>query len=88
MKLSEIIAIKHNIPSGFRVHFEHYGDGFLRSDYYPERDEPSIPFEEEAWKVAEILAKILKGKACNFYVCNAKDWSPVKNYKEREIENR
>lgn len=88
MKLQEILDIQYNIERGYRVSFEHYGNGLLKSDYYPERDEGSIPFEEEAWKVAEILAKILKGKACNFYVVKAKDWSPVENYKQREIVNR
>jgi len=88
MRLQEILDIQYGVQQGFRVAFERYGDGFLRSDYYPDRGELPIPFEEEAWKVAEILAKILKGKACNFYVVKSEDWTPVKNYKEREIINR
>lgn len=75
--------------SGYMVHFEWYGDGFLRSDHFPDKHkgEELIRSEEEAWQYAEKFANALKGKVCNLYVTDS-DFIPVMGYEKREISNR
>lgn len=38
MKMQEALDIMEDVrkPAGFMVHFEWAGDGFLRSDYFPD----------------------------------------------------
>lgn len=87
--MQEVYNILHNKKSGFMVHFEWYGDGFFKSDHFPDKHagEELINTESEAWELAERFAKCLKGKICNLYVMNS-DFSAVDNYKQREILNR
>lgn len=87
MKMQEAMDILHNKPKGFRVHFEWCGDGFLRSDYFPNHGEPLIPTEAEAWELTERFARATQGKTCNLYVVSH-DFRPVPGYKARMIENR
>lgn len=76
--------IKHE--SGFRVTFEVREGGILRSDHFPEDDEPPFTTEDEAWEYAEKFAKAGRDKGIvNVYVIYADDWTPVKGYKEKEL---
>lgn len=77
---------------GFMVYFEWHGDGFLRSDYFPDKHGGEevvllVETEQEAWEYAAKFAKAMKGKVCNLYVVD-KNFHPVKGYKQREIVNR
>jgi hypothetical protein len=77
------------VKQGFMVSFEWCGDGFLRSDHFPEKHdgEALIPTEEAAWILARKFAKAMKGKVCHLYVIDS-NFSPVKDYKKRYIVNR
>jgi hypothetical protein len=88
MKMSEALNVIKN-KSGFMVQFEWCGDGFLRGDYFPDyhAGEKLIETEAEAWELAEKFANATKGKTCNIYVLK-ENFSPVEDYKEREIINR
>ena len=89
MKWEEVRAIinKADRQYGYRISFEWYGDGFLRSDYFPERDETLIESENTAWKIAKMFANRMKGKVCNVYVTD-QDYMPVREYKNKMIKNR
>jgi hypothetical protein len=87
MKLQDALDIMHNKPKGFRVAFEWCGDGFLRSDYFPDRGEPLIATECEAWDLAERFARVTRKRTCNLCVVDA-DYRPVPGYEDREIANR
>ena len=88
MKMNEAMALI-NKPKGFMVSFEWWGDGFLRSDYFPDKHagEALIASEEEAWKLAARFAVATKGKTCNIYVVDDR-FSPVPCYEIRKIKNR
>jgi hypothetical protein len=81
--------MENNKPviSGFRVSFEWYGDGFLRSDFFPENQEEPIRTEKEAWTLAKKFADAMKGKVCNLYVMDNRH-VPVRNYNRLRIDNR
>jgi hypothetical protein len=87
MKMQAAMDVMHNKPEGFRVAFEWCGDGFLRSDHFPEEREPLIPTEAEAWELAERFARAARGRVCNLYVVDH-DYNPVPGYQAREIKNR
>ncbi len=87
MKLQDAMDLIHNKPKGFRVSFEWCGDGFLQSDYFPDREEPLISTEAEAWELTERFARATKGCTCNLYVTDHK-YRPVADYEIRKIENR
>lgn len=74
-------------PKGFRVHFERVEGRFLCGDYFPERGEPLIETESEAWKLAKKFAAASKGQYVNLYVVDEK-WGPVENYAKLRIDNR
>jgi len=86
MKFAEALKI---IEGGFMVHFEHAGDGFLRSDHFPDKHsgEKLIETEAEAWKLAKRFANNTFGKCVNIYVTKS-DFVPVDNYREKMIINR
>jgi len=52
MRMSEVDDLLAKKPQGFRVAFEKRERGMLGSDYFPERDEPLIQIEAEAWEWA------------------------------------
>lgn len=91
MKLSEAKRIIHEggfkRPRGYRVHFEKIDGKFLMSDYFPERNEPLIEYEEEAWALAASFAAKTFGQCINIYVVDER-WAPVDGYWERKIVNR
>ena len=64
--------------SGFMVSFEWAGDGFLRSDHFPDKHagESLIETEKVAWELAGAYAEKTYGKCVNIYVTGA-DFSPV-----------
>ena len=76
--------------SGFLVHFEQVEGNLLRSDYTPEVTEGEPPFgtEAAAWEFAQKLAKAMAGRAVNFYVVRASDFTPVPRYRDLMIKNR
>jgi hypothetical protein len=87
MKLAEAMAVIAGKPQGYRVHFERVDGGLLISDYFPDRDEPLIPTEGEAWGLAERFAKNTAGVCVNLYVVD-EQWRPVRDYQSRKIANR
>lgn len=89
MKMSKALEIIESKPSGYMVSFEHAGDGFLRSDYFPELwdGEKLIETEEEAWELAKKFAAKTFGKCINIYVID-NNFRPVANFKDKEIKNR
>ena len=84
MKIAEVkqLLVSHN---GFRVSFERREGGMLYSDYFPERDEPTIAEIEDAWKLARDFAAIDPTKFVNVYVIQAWDFSPVADYLSRKL---
>ena len=92
MKMQAAIQIMESTtkPAGFMVAFERAGDGFLRSDHFPDvhQGEPPIETEEEAWAMAAQFAAKTHKKCVNVYVIRREDFVPVPSYKERMIENR
>lgn len=84
----DIISGKSN-KIGFMVHFEHVEGGMLKSDYFPDKHagERLIETEGEAWELARKFAKKTRGKCVNIYVID-EHFSPVKEYKNKEIKNR
>lgn len=82
MKISEVEkAIDADF--GYLVHFEHYGDGMLRSDYFPDVRDGEEPFKTkvDAEKVGTDYAKATKGRTCNFYLVRSDSFSPVGGWK-------
>lgn len=72
--------------AGYRVEFEVIEGGLLRSDHFPDNDEETIPFENEAWQLAKLFAKAGKRKGIvNVYVIHGDDFTPVAGYKERGL---
>ena len=72
--------------TGYRVSFEVIEGGLLRSDHFPDNDEDTIPLEEEAWQLAGLFAKAGEKKGIvNVYVIHGDDYTPVADYKEREL---
>lgn len=92
MKMQEALDIIENAPkpAGFMVHFEWAGDGFLRSDHFPDvrAGEPPIATEDEAWQIAAQFAAKKRKRCVNVYVIRREDFTPVHGYRERMIENR
>ena len=93
MKMATAIEImnekRKKKTAGFMVDFEHAGDGFLRSDHFPDKQagEPLIETEDKAWELAKNFAAKTKGVCVNIYVTDG-DFNPVQGYKKREIKNR
>lgn len=86
MKMKEAKDIINKKPEGFMVHFEWCGDGFLRSDYFPDKHagEDLILEETEAWLLAIKFSEAMKRKICNVYVIDA-NFSPVDGYAKKLI---
>ena len=89
MKLADaLLIIDQPAPeTGYRVRFERVDGNFLRGDHFPERGEPLIASEEQAWQLAIRFAAATVGRCVNVYVVDGA-WSPVRSYRERMIENR
>jgi hypothetical protein len=78
MKLTEVeIAISEDY--GYLVHFERCGDGFLKSDYFPDVKDGEEPFKTkvDAEKVGADYAKATEGKTCNFYLVRSDSFRPI-----------
>lgn len=71
--------------TGYRVTFERREGGLLHSDHFPERDEPAIADEEDAWKLAGAFADVDPSVYVNIYVISAFDWTPVEGYAARRL---
>lgn len=85
MKWGQFLLHETGMVSGtFRVSWEIRDGGFLTGDFTPDRGEEPLRSEEEAWKVAERVAKTFPN-AVNIYVISAKDFTPVKGYLSRLI---
>lgn len=92
MKRTDVEAIieRYEAPesTGYRVSFDVIEGSMLRSDMVPDRSEPAIANEAEAWNLAGRLARATRGRFVNFYVIYASNYSPVPGYKKKEIVNR
>jgi len=85
MDAQRMIEAVEKAKTGYLVHFEHRGDGVLRSDYFPAIQEGEKPFSnsEVAWDYAERFAKAMTSARCvNVYVTQA-DFTPVDDYRRR-----
>lgn len=72
--------------AGFRVEFEQQDGGMLVSDHFPDDNEETIATEQEAWSYANLFARTGKPNGIvNVYVIHGDDFTPVKNYKEKEL---
>lgn len=91
MKMLEALSIidGKDDNKGFMVAFDRAGDGFLRSDYFPDlhAGEELIKTESEAWELASKFAAKTYAKCVNIYVVNSK-FKPVASWKEKQIVNR
>ena len=85
LRAREIIAKGTN--RGFRVHLEWKKGSFLHSDYFPEREEPLIETEAEAWALAVQFADGTIGEAYNIYVVDSKS-CPITNYSAKMLNRR
>ncbi len=76
-------------PEGFMVNFEWIKGIGLLGDYFPEKHagERLIETEEVAWDLAARFALRTKGRVVNIYVTDH-TFSPVPDYKSKEIKNR
>ena len=81
--------INEGMNPGYMVSFEWKRGGMLYSNHFPDKHagERLIETEEEAWVLARGFAEQTKGNAVNIYVTYG-NFTPVKNYKDREIKNR
>lgn len=66
---------------GFRVNFSIKDGHILKGDHFPERDEPMIKTEQQAWKLATEFAHA-HPNAVDIYVVN-QDWLPVQGYNQK-----
>lgn len=89
MKMKEVMEIIEGCKGGFMVSLEWKKGSILSSDHFPDKHggEDLIPTEKEAWLLADEFAKKTVGKAVNIYVMNS-DFTPVKGYRKKHIENR
>jgi hypothetical protein len=83
MKLSELEGLERQ--GGFRVAFEVRDNGMLRSDLCPEREEPACRTEQEAWALAERVART-GSHIVSVYVVHAKTFVPVEGYRGRMLK--
>jgi len=88
MKMAEAMEIINNAP-GFMVHFNRIEGNCLTGDHFPDgrAGEDLIETEEEAWDLANKFAASTKGKCVDIYVIRP-NYTPVKDYKSRGIDNR
>jgi len=80
--MSEVDDLLAKKPQGFRVAFEKRERGMLGSDYFPERDEPLIQIEAEAWEWAGRFAAKAPPEYVNIYVVDHQ-YRPVDGYRCR-----
>lgn len=73
--------------AGYRVRFEHSDGKIITTDYFPERDEPSLEGLENAWSIADAFAQATKDKYFNVYVVTG-DYCPVDGFAERALNRR
>ncbi len=84
MRLADAMNIGR--PRGFRVAFEKRQGLVLAGDHFPERDEPLIATEDEAWRLAGEFAAKAPPEYVNIYVIDH-TWQPVSGYRERMIRS-
>jgi hypothetical protein len=84
MKLAEAKRLMRE-AAGYRVSFERREGGLLVSDFFPDRDEPTIPSLDEAWKLATEFAAVDPSHYVNVYVIVGHDWTPVEGYQSRKL---
>jgi hypothetical protein len=90
MKLAEAKKIIYEgglQPRGYRVCFERVDGRLLCTDYFPERNEYLIDYEEEAWELARQFANATRNRCVNIHVVDDQ-YRPVPGYEKRRIINR
>lgn len=87
--MSEAMEIMQDRPKRYMVSFEYAGDGFLRSDHFPDMHagEELIQTETEAWELARRFAAKTKGRCVNIFVTDSR-FCPVEGYQTKFIKNR
>jgi len=76
MKMSEVKQILKSQKRGYRVSFEWKEGCIYRGDFFPDRQEPPIKTESEAWTLAHQFADKMVGKVVNVYVIDT-EYRPV-----------
>jgi hypothetical protein len=76
MKMSTAHSI---INTGYRVRFNWIDRNNFDQDYFPEKDEPLIDTEQEAWELAKKFADKTVSQCANIYVVTG-DFIPVTGY--------
>jgi hypothetical protein len=78
MKLAEAMALieRATQPPRYRVHFEVRSGGMLRTDYFPDRDEPGIEGIVKTAKLADRFAEATGPNTVNVFVVDA-DYVPI-----------
>lgn len=84
MRMNEAKALIDR-AAGYRVSFERREGHLLISDYFPERNEPPIADEGDAWKLARGFAMVDPLVYVNVYVIHAEDFSPVAGYDAKKL---
>lgn len=74
-------------PKGYRVSYSHVNGFIVECGYFPDRDEPLIPSEDEAWELARAFARATFEKYVNIYVVDDR-YAPVPGYADKRIQNR
>lgn len=90
MKMQEamnIISSNSSKKMGYRISFDKVGSGILSSDYFPEKNEPLIENEEEAWNLAKMFASKTSDSYVNIYVID-QDFRPVAGYSNKVLKRR
>lgn len=90
MKLSDALQIINKGKSGthgFRVHFEKHVKCFYKADYFPDRDEPPLKTEAEAWELAQKFSVAADSSYSNIYVVDGKTRKPVEGYLEKKLRH-
>jgi hypothetical protein len=86
MKLRDAVDIIHgNYTERFRVSFEHKDGCCYTGDCFPDRSEPPLSTEEEAWTLARQFAARTVGRCVNIYVVRDSDFSPVDGYSGKKL---
>lgn len=78
MKMNNAMNIidNYNKEKGYRVHFDRIDGAVLKSDYFPDSNEPLIALESQAAWLAKRFADATIGICINIYVINEK-YEPV-----------
>lgn len=83
----EIMSGNGNKPKGYMVHFEKYGYGVLKSDYFPDKHagEELIKDIDAAWEFARAFAVNTDNSFVNIYLID-ENFYPVSGYSQKMLK--